>query len=333
MEVQKWPRWGLEHVKRHPVCRHLEVERALEPGEEMDVSQTLLCFEPMQPLDEEMQHQAIARLRWCLGQMPEDLAYLVLTDGFDADGTVHSERLLLHVPLGVSDMATRLLEEDLLVSVEVVSHASEEEETAPVEDDAAEHASEAPKRAVRHPFTETDEVVPPEADVPATSEAPVATPEAPVATPEAPVATSEAPVATPEAPVATSEAAPADAARPATEEDDTPDWLCNPLASEPTTVIVLDDQVVLRLIGVLPPALIRHMASQSMTILTSSNDRTPVFRTGKQVRIGAYTVDVDSYAQCAYKATAQTSTLAPLRRAGGGILRMHRMRQNEFERR
>jgi hypothetical protein len=97
--------------------------------------------------------------------------------------------------------------------------------------------------------------------------------------------------------------------------------------ASPVTRILHNGNVALTLTGGLPPELMRHFATQSMTLLGASGERIAVYRAGRQTRVGAFAIDLDSYAAGAYVATAQSpaSGLAPTR----GIASRERQRAAE----
>jgi hypothetical protein len=125
----------------------------------------------------------------------------------------------------------------------------------------------------------------------------------------------------------------------------TPEWLTmpptpratppTPRATPPTTRVLHGDAVVHELVGALPPALLRHLAAQRATVLTTAGGRVSVSRVGAQVRVGGYAVDLDAPDGASYRAISRPpgAGLGPTRREVGSLVYHHRRRKELFERR
>lgn len=103
VEIRRWPRWSLDVVTgMRPKRDEEEVVGTDDPDQVLEcVAVATACD------DDESREQAVARLRWCLGQIPENTDALVFTHGFDDNATVHDdERVVLVRDVGDKDATT-----------------------------------------------------------------------------------------------------------------------------------------------------------------------------------------------------------------------------------
>ena len=109
---------------------------------------------------------------------------------------------------------------------------------------------------------------------------------------------------------------------------------------EHTYVMLPEGRIAIVLPGRITPPLLKALAAQRVSVPVISNDarRSNVFLfyAGSTLRVGPYAIDLHTYDECG-KYTCHDSSasqqLLPPHRFGGGVMKLHRKRRDEFERR
>ena len=314
--IRSWPRWAKELVLQHPSLVRGHHERIMEHSERLPVVDAVVdCFAETldassSPLPADVKTRAEDRMRSCLEELPSLCNGIVLTHGFDADGTRHPDERILFTP---------------------AAPVSYEEETSDGTESSMRHDEGADAEGSNAADAEGSNAA--DAEVSNVVDALVETIAGEI--PESPVQSIPPP---PASPIRRHGARTA----PHAVEDDTPDWLASHHMAEnadrvetrpEVTRLVLDGNTVEQLHGVVCPALLEHLAAQHNVHLVSiGGTRYPTFRVGKRIQIGAYAVSSDSYSEGSYTVLDKQSGMAPLRR-NGDVHRLHRIRRGAFERR
>tara|TARA_B110000046_G_scaffold133143_1_gene139506 strand:- start:1279 stop:2385 length:1107 start_codon:yes stop_codon:yes gene_type:complete len=365
--IRRWPRWLREEEEDALLRTAWEEARVLTGDEPCPVDAACECLggTPGAPLDEAQVLSAPARLQWCLDQLPATTGVrsVLLVEGVDADGAVHAgERVLIVAP--------PLPEAEAAVTPpaqgEEEDAADAEEEgggTCPVSAASSPTPVDVPSSPSRSPSYSPPRRAPtPRPPTPALPSPPLPATGAPspfpvrwdaAATPgeeekedggeddtpawlrtPSPVEQTPPPPAAPPTPDPATPPAHDGGARRVAEGGDAP--AAAPVATPHAcvTCVWYAGARVLALHGVLAPPLLEALAAQRVALPTADGGRVRAFRQAGGVCVGAYTLDVASYADGAYTATASSNRDALLpRRAGGDITRIHRARRDAFERR
>ena len=104
-----------------------------------------------------------------------------------------------------------------------------------------------------------------------------------------------------------------------TTDDDEPEWLSQhlPLRSCTTDIARLDGSVSLQLLGILPPPLLHHLATQNTALLAEDNTHIALSHVSTtSVRIGGDVIDTESFNGTRYTITSKHTAPTPVEEPG-----------------
>lgn len=122
-------------------------------------------------------------------------------------------------------------------------------------------------------------------------------------------------------------------------EDDEPEWLTMsvpPVIPCPaTTRILLDDECVEELDGLIVPSLLQLLAKQRTYVPSKVHNHAPIVVQNNKIRISNYFVDVSTFRDATYRATSRVPAHAQVvqMHRRGTVIQLHRRRQAEKDRR
>jgi hypothetical protein len=345
IEVRHWPRWLRDEVRTHPSCQGFGVERK-DVGDETGDEVVYV----------EAGDDAAANLSACLDNVAH-ADRLLFTHGIDRDGTVHAnERILL---CALRAATPEWLRTPSPVKSREASPSPPRDDPSPPRDASREPSP--PRDASREPSPLRDasrEPSPPRdasrdpsvpRDVPPSpprdaSREPSPTREVPPRPPSPPARDARPP--RPTAPRRDPSPPPTPTLRPSlsprsptrspthTSEDDSLFSFARPATppSPSTTRVVYNEATVYELCGLLPPDLLRALGEQRAFVPTVDGKRVHLSRYGSSMRVGAYVFVPEPTSPGVYVATSKSDpNRLPTRQ--GDVLRRHRQRRSEYERR